>query len=224
MDGRSQAGLDQTMSEQCCGMATSQSRGSPQQMSPRVIRSMKPLSSPNGSGTISLGMLCGPLARMHPGSLRMFAYAPLLPNKFHAIGNILTQRSMRSRRNEVIVKLGLSGMANGQLAGLAHFAVNYCSIQVKQADSRRTVQYEANGIRTIGSSLKGTSIYLRSIWDLDGTNEFSFSENGEVWVRIGRSCRLSWRLSRRSDRVFTTNQDAVAGYIDMDSFQYSVQR
>jgi beta-xylosidase len=160
----------------------------------------------------------------HRGFLRMFAYPPLMANNFHAIGNVLTQRSLRTQSSEVIVKLELSGMVDGQQAGLAHFAVNYCLVQIDQVDRSRTVQYEANGIRTAGPSLKGDSIYLRSRWDLDGTNAFSYSENGKDWTQIGDSCRLSWG-DYRGDRIgiYTTNQNSIAGYIDVDSVQYQVQ-
>jgi beta-xylosidase len=161
----------------------------------------------------------------HPGFLRMFAYPPLRANNFHMIGNVLTQRSLRTKSNEVVVKLELSGMVDGQQAGLAHFAVNYCSVQIVQTGNSRTLLYETNGIRTVGRALDGTSIYLRSSWEMDGHNRFFYSDNGKEWEPIGNSCRLSWG-DYRGDRIgiFTTNRKATAGYIDVDSFQYHVQR
>lgn len=159
----------------------------------------------------------------HPGSIRMFAFPPLKPGDFHTIGNILTQRSLRTLENEVVVRLDLAGMADGQQAGLAHYARHYCSIQVDQEGSGRSLLYEENGVRIPGPILNRDSIYLRSRWDIAGRNTFSYSDNGQDWNSIGPSCNLTWG-DYRGDRIgiFTTNQMATAGYIDVDSFQYHV--
>jgi beta-xylosidase len=57
-----------------------------------------------------------------PGFLRLHAFAP-----FKA-GNTPTQRAMRTEHNEVTVKLDVSGMADGQEAGLCHFAKTYATL------------------------------------------------------------------------------------------------
>jgi beta-xylosidase len=57
-----------------------------------------------------------------PGALTMRAFPPIRPADFRTIGDILTQRAFRTRQNEVTLKLDLSAMADGQEAGLAHFA------------------------------------------------------------------------------------------------------
>jgi beta-xylosidase len=161
----------------------------------------------------------------HPGFLRMYAFPSLKPHDFHAIGNMLTQRSLSTRENEAIVRLDLRGMIDGQQAGLAHFATHYCSIQIDQEGSRRSLQYEEDGTRTPGPILNGDSIYLRSRWNSSGRNVFSYRDEGEDWKPVGPGCDLSWG-DYRGDRIgiFTTNQKATAGYVDVDWFQYHVRR
>jgi beta-xylosidase len=55
-----------------------------------------------------------------PGYLRLHAYQPIRPDDFKTIGNVLTQRSLRSRRNQVTVKLDLTGMVDRSRTFCAH--------------------------------------------------------------------------------------------------------
>ena len=57
-----------------------------------------------------------------PGFLRLHAFQPLHPGDLKKAGNTLTQRCQRTSHNEVTVKLDLSGLADGQQAGITHYA------------------------------------------------------------------------------------------------------
>ena len=57
-----------------------------------------------------------------PGFLRLKAFKPLRPDDLMKAGNTLTQRCFRTSANVVTIRLDLRAMADGQKAGLCHFA------------------------------------------------------------------------------------------------------
>jgi beta-xylosidase len=160
----------------------------------------------------------------HPGTLRLYAFPPLKPGDFHTIPNVLTQRSFRTSHNEVTVKLDLSGMVDGQEAGLAHFAKGWCSVSVVQRGNLRALQYEQDGISAAGVPVTGNTIYLRSEWDFDGRNRFYYSLDGRSYEAIGGVFQLTWGFYR-GDRIgiYTSNFREASGSVDIDSFDYRIQ-
>ncbi len=158
------------------------------------------------------------------GFLRLHAFAPLKPGDLKSVGNVLTQRAFRSTRNQFTVKLDVSGMVDGQEAGLSHFAKSFASIGVVQSGSTRTVSVNDNGSRTSGPELKQSTVWLRSSWGFDGASSFSYSLDGKSFVPLGPIYQLTWG-SYRGDRVglFTVN-DKTAGWADFDSVRYEVAR
>ncbi len=160
----------------------------------------------------------------HPGYLRLHAFQPLRPGDFKAIGNVLTQRSFRTRRNEVTVKMDLSGMADHEESGLAHFARTYCTLAVVQEDGQRRLVYNNAGQQTVGPFVQSDTIYLRSTWGFDGKSQFSYSSDGIAYKPFGDIYQLTWG-SYRGDRVgiFTVNPAIEAGFVDVDSFQYETE-
>ncbi len=158
------------------------------------------------------------------GFLRLHAFAPLGRGDFGSIGNVLTQRASRTRRNQVTIKLDLSGMVEGQESGLVHFAKTYCSLGVLQSRGARIVTRNQNGERHTGAVIPGHILFLRSVWGFDGKSQFSYSVDGRRFHAFGEPYDLSWG-SYRGDRVgiFTVNPNANAGYLDVDSFEYRLQ-
>ena len=158
------------------------------------------------------------------GYLRLRAFAPLKPNDLKSVGDVLTQRSFRSKRNEFTVKLDVSGMADGQEAGLSHFAKTFASLGVVQTGGMRTISVDINGARVAGPELKQDVVWLRSTWGFDGVSEFSYSLDGKTFVGIGDPYELTWG-SYRGDRVglFTVN-DKTSGWVDFTSVRYEVAR
>jgi beta-xylosidase len=158
------------------------------------------------------------------GFLRLHAFAPLKPGDLKSVGNVLTQRAFRSTRNEFTVKLDVSGMVDGEEAGLSHFAKSFASIGVVQSGSTRTVSVNDNGSRTSGPELKQSTVWLRSSWGFDGASSFSYSLDGKSFVPLGAIYQLTWG-SYRGDRagLFTVN-DKTAGWADFDSVRYEVAR
>ena len=163
------------------------------------------------------------------GFLRLHAFAPLKPGDLKSVGNVLTQRAFRSSHNQFTVKLDVSGMVDGQEAGLSHFAKSFASIGVLQSgapqrESTRTISVNDNGERTPGPELKQSTVWLRSSWGFDGASSFSYSLDGKSFVPLGAIYQLTWG-SYRGDRVglFTVN-DKTAGWADFDSVRYEVAR
>jgi hypothetical protein len=140
---------------------------------------------------------------------------------FNSIPDVLTQRSFRSALSEATVRVDLSGMMNGQEAGLAHFANAYCTLSVVQTDGLRQLSYNSNGTRTMGPRLDGNILYLRSTWNYAGESQSSYSTDGHDYRLLGP---LTWG-AYRGDRVglFTVGSREV-GYIDVDWFHYEVGR
>jgi beta-xylosidase len=158
------------------------------------------------------------------GFLRLHAFAPLRPDDLKAVGGVLTQRAFRSRQNEVTVKLDVSGMVDGQEAGLSHFARTFASLGVVQSGGVRTISANNNGARTAGPVLQQSSLWLRSTWGFDGVSQFAYSLDGASFVPIGDPYQLTWG-SYRGDRVglFTVNAK-TAGWADFAAFRYRVAR
>jgi beta-xylosidase len=157
-----------------------------------------------------------------PGWLRLHAFRPLETNNLLKAGNTLTQRCFRTATNEVVVKLDLRGMADGQQAGLCHFAKTYSALGVKQEGASRMLVNVNNGVVTPGQPIAGDQLWLKSVWGLDGKSLYSFSLDGRTFVSFGSPFQLGWG-NYRGDRIglYSWNSKADAGYADVDYFHYT---
>ena len=154
-------------------------------------------------------------------------------------GNTLTQRSFRKPFNEVIVKMCVDGMQNGQKAGLCHFSSDHSAIGVAMEDDVLHVEFRRSDRIERGPELArkpahvyaragiakdfATEFYIwfRSTWGLDGESHYSYSLDGINYTPFGEPYRLQWG-NYRGDRIgiYTFNDDADTGYIDVDYFHY----
>ncbi len=158
-----------------------------------------------------------------PGFLRLHAFPPLRPGDFNSIGNVITQRSLRTRRNQVMVRIDLSGMVDGQQAGLAHFAKTYGTLRIVQAEGIRRLMFISNRTSLSGPVIHNRVIWLRSEWGFDGVSQFLFSTDGHTFQKFGQPYQLTWG-SYRGDRIgiFTFNSTGPAGFVDVDEVQYQI--
>jgi beta-xylosidase len=164
--------------------------------------------------------------RERQGWLRLYAYKPQLENDLLKAGNTITQRSMRTTSNEVIVKLDLSGMADGQKVGLTHFgSPDYSAIGVACEGTTKTLEFNEKGKLTAGPVLTENILWLKSTWGLDGKSEYSYSINGKRFMLFGNPYQLMWG-SYRGDRlgIYSYNNKVEAGYIDVDFFRYKFSK
>ncbi len=161
-----------------------------------------------------------------PGVLRLHAFKPLHGgDDFRTAGNVLTQRAMRTSSNEVTVKLDLTGLANGQQAGLAHFAKTFCSLSVQRSNSKFRVVYDNEGNQVSGPIISQTKLWLRSNWGFDGRSRFAFSLDGTIFKPFGEPYQLTWG-DYRGDRIgiYTLATMEENGYVDFDDFRYKLSR
>ncbi|MCF7976276.1 MAG: glycoside hydrolase 43 family protein [Phycisphaerae bacterium] len=158
------------------------------------------------------------------GWLRLYAFKPLELDDPLKAGNTLTQRCFRSSANEVIVKLDLSAMADGQKAGLCHYAKTHAALGVAQQGVTRTLEYRLDGRVTAGPRLTANTLWIRSTWGLDGKSQFAYSLEGRVYTDLGGPYALSWG-HYRGDRLglYSYNNQAEAGFLDVDYFSYTVR-
>lgn len=157
-----------------------------------------------------------------PGFLRLEAFKPLRPDDLLTAGNTLSQRSFRTPKNLVILKLDLTGLADGQKTGLCHFASNYSGLGVAQEGLVRRLEYLEKGKPSIpGPEIRGNQLWIKSTWGLDGRSRYAYSTDGRNFTDFGPEYQLSWGFYR-GDRIgiYNFNNKSDAGYVDVDFLGY----
>ncbi|MBW4891624.1 glycoside hydrolase 43 family protein [Mucilaginibacter sp. HMF5004] len=159
-----------------------------------------------------------------PGWLRLSAFKPIEADNLLKAGNTITQRVLRTSNNQVITRLDITAMADGEKAGLCHFnnPQHYSTLTISCNGSIKTLEFKANGIPTVtGPAVTGNMLWLRSTWGLDGLSQYAYSLDGKNYTDFGTPYQLAWG-SYRGDRVgiFNYNNKADTGYIDVDFFHY----
>lgn len=161
------------------------------------------------------------------GWLRLHAFQPLHKGDFFKAGNTLTQRVMGYDGGEVMAKLDVNGMADGQTAGLCFFWKNFCTLGVVQQDGIRKVELNNSGARTIGPELKpgATNVWLKADIDGQASSTFAWSLDGKTFTPIGDNFKFGWG-NYRGTRVgiYSYNDEAGRGYLDVDFFHYNYRR
>ena len=157
-----------------------------------------------------------------PGWLRLKAFRPLETDKLLKAGNTLTQRSFRAKENEVIIRLDISHMKDGQHAGLCHFAQHSGCLGVVHEAGQTYLEQRHDDHSQRGDSINCQYLWLRSTWGLDGHSRFSYSLDGEQFTPLG-SYPLSWGYYR-GDRIgiYNYNNMSDSGYIDVDYLHYKL--
>lgn len=113
-------------------------------------------------------------------------------------------------------------MSNGEHAGLTHFSTaGTSSIGIKQSNNTRYLTYTNNDKDTIGTRMNGNTIWLRSVWNHQGSNKYSYSLDGKTFLPFGNTTQLTWG-SYRGDRIgiFNFNTESDSGFVDVDFFRY----
>ncbi|MEW2118808.1 family 43 glycosylhydrolase [Streptomyces sp. NPDC005474] len=158
-----------------------------------------------------------------PGYLRLKAFAPLAANNLTKVGNTLTQRVLRVAGGATVtVRLELSGLADGQHAGLSHYASAYAGLGVRRSGTTTTLVNNVNGSLTDGPVITQNAVWLRTSWNVNGVSQFSYSLDGNAFTSFGGTYQLTW-AGYRGDRIglYTYNPNGT-GYVDVDSVQYTV--
>lgn len=156
-----------------------------------------------------------------PGYLRLKAFRPLVTDNLLKAGNTLTQRCFCTNKNEVIVRMNIEGMVDGQKAGLCHYSKSYAMVGVRQSGKDRNLEFQTNKEKITGPAIKGNKVWIKSVWGLDGKSQFSYSTDGRKFTPFGEVYQLEWGYYRGSRiGIYCFNNIADAGYIDVDEFIY----
>ncbi|MEU1101605.1 family 43 glycosylhydrolase [Streptomyces tibetensis] len=158
-----------------------------------------------------------------PGYLRLKAFAPLAGNNLMKVGNTLTQRVLRTAGGATVtVRLELAGLADGQHAGLCHYAATYAGLGVRCSGTTTTIEHNAGGTLTSGAAITQNAVWLRTTWDVNGVSQFSYSLDGSTFTQVGGTYQLTWG-GYRGDRIglYTYNPNGT-GHVDFDSVQYTI--
>ncbi|KOX34221.1 hypothetical protein ADK67_04005 [Saccharothrix sp. NRRL B-16348] len=158
-----------------------------------------------------------------PGFLRLKAFAPLAADNLTKAGNTLTQRVLRTAGGATVtVRLELAGLADGQHAGLCHYAATYAGLGVRRAGTTTAIEHNVGGGLTQGPVITQNAVWLRTSWDVNGVSRFSYSLDGSAFTPFGGTYQLTWG-GYRGDRVgiYTYNPNGT-GHVDVDSVQYTI--
>lgn len=160
-----------------------------------------------------------------PGFLRLHAIPQLDPGKFFKTRNVICQRHTRRDLTQVTIKLDLVGMTDGQEAGLVHFGPGNtsASIAVRKTRAALAMRFNKADTPTDGPALPAgtTVLWLRSAAGFDDQCVFSFSTDGQTFSPLGEPYTLvggGWRGDIVG--IYTFNNQAECGYIDVDRFEY----
>jgi len=158
-----------------------------------------------------------------PGWLRLKAFRPLEKDKLLKAGNTLTQRSFRSKGNEVTIRLDISHIADGQHAGLCHFAQHSGRLGVMRENGQTYLELSHDNHVQRGEPVGTHYLWLRSTWGLDGQSQFLYSLDGDHFIPLG-TYTLSWGYYR-GDRIgiYNYNNESDSGYIDVDYLHYKLE-
>lgn len=149
-----------------------------------------------------------------PGFLRLKA---LPAENLATARNTLTQK-LWDDAGVVDVKLDISGMADGQRAGLAfQFGPNFGAIGVIQQNGVRRLEWDKSA--GTAPELKGNTIWLRGTYQADQAH-FAWSLDGQTFTDTGVTFKLgfaNWKGSRPALYSFGPG----GGYADVDFFHYT---
>lgn len=138
-----------------------------------------------------------------PGNLRLKAFRPLVTDNLLKAGNTLTQRCFRTNKNEVIVKMNIEGMVDGQKAGLCHYSKSYAMVGVRQSGKDRNLEFQTNKEKITGPAIKGNKVWIKSVWGLDGKANFHIVQMAGSLPRSERYINLNGDITGEAALGFT---------------------
>jgi len=160
------------------------------------------------------------------GWLRLHAFVPIQKDNLLKAGNTLTQRTIRTTKNEVVVKFDISSMANGQKAGLSHFgSPNYSAIGVVCNETGKTLELNLKGVFTTGPVINKNRLWLKTTWGLDGKSQYYYSIDGTTFTSFGAPYQMMWGAYRGSRlAIYSYNNKEEKGYVEVDFFHYNYEK
>ncbi len=156
--------------------------------------------------------------------------------------NTLTQRTFGPVCSGT-VKMDISNMKTGDVAGLGSLSFKYGYIAVKkEADKAKLVMVDASGNNTetkedkpvekASADCNGNIVYLKEDFNFAGnadgsdkdTVTFYYSFDGKTWEKLGDSMKMSYELVHfmgSKFAIFNYATKTPGGYVDYDYFRVS---
>ncbi|MCF0197694.1 MAG: glycosyl hydrolase 43 family protein, partial [Bacteroidaceae bacterium] len=164
-----------------------------------------------------------------PGFLRL--HTASVADNIRQARNSLTQRILGYAKEGATktpdsygtIRMDVSGMADGDRAGLSVFQKEWASIGVEQTDGKRYFVYRnSDGTETKGDLVNADVIYLRAIANYS-TNKAKmyFSTDNTTFTQLGGELDMTFSLEVfMGNRFYIYNYatEALGGYVDVDWF------
>jgi beta-xylosidase len=175
----------------------------------------------------------------NPGSLRLGTAKVV--NALPEARNTLTQRMFAYYSDSLVstgsVKMDISRMKDGDVAGLAIFQDPYAYIGIERVNGKNWITMVNNGETVDSAALDGSTVYLRAgaIYGSGaahyfdgkaapgtGTASFSYSLDNHSFIKIGNELNMKFNL-----KIFTGNKfclfnyatKTLGGSVDFDWFR-----
>ena len=142
--------------------------------------------------------------------------------------NTLTQRTF-GPGSSATTSMDVSGMKDGDWAGLAAFQKRYGFVGVKMSEGVRSlvmVSADSDHPEEIAAiPLNGKTVYLRVECEFDAAPElarFSYSLDGKSWMPIGRPSRLTYTMPHFMGyrfALFFYSTKSAGGRVDFDYYR-----
>jgi len=142
--------------------------------------------------------------------------------------NMLTQRTF-GPNSSATTRIDVSGMKDGDWAGLAAFQRKYGFVGVKMSDGARSlvmVSADADKPEEVASiPLAGKTVHLKVDCEFEPAPEvarFSYSLDGKSWTPIGRPSRLSYTMPHFMGYrfgLFFYSTKTAGGRVDFDYYR-----
>ena len=120
------------------------------------------------------------------------------------------------------VSLDLSGLSNGQYAGLACMGRDNWCLGVRKGGKGLSLSFEKDGERQASVPLDASKIWIRMTFDIeDNVFGFSYSADGKDFLPVGKTFEAyfgNWKGARVA--LFSYNDDTRAGTAWFDDFKY----
>ncbi|MBE6933393.1 MAG: hypothetical protein E7464_08445, partial [Ruminococcaceae bacterium] len=156
----------------------------------------------------------------------------------HKVSDVLSAPNTISQRtfgptSSAVIKLDVSGMKNGDAAGLSLFTAKYGAISVRMANGTKTLVMTNSSSTTSHSDVASAEltseiVYLKA--DADFTNQtdkgtFYYSYDGITWTQLGNQQQMSYSTDNHfmgyRFSIFNYATQTTGGYVDVDFYRLS---
>lgn len=137
--------------------------------------------------------------------------------------NTLTQRTEGPECSGV-VSLDVTGMRDGDCAGLAAFCSEPGTLTVRKDNGRKYLIMTDRGVEKARTELPQNQVYLRMECDFTTDDAlFSYSFNDRDWMPLGEKFHMIFSMAHFTGNkfaIFNYATKSSGGYVDVDFFRY----